>query len=212
MMRFCLFAAVFVGSTSARFYELESTSFFNKTRHCDGFSAAKCFPEDGTLVDTIPVNDEDSCQTRCNDLADCHYYTFDPTAAQDETCSLYASTYRFRCSLYAGNREAKLDVCLTGRVFNRNANDCDKFLLQECDYSFSDPIESASRGSIFDAFECQEYCEVLADAGCDFWVFESPVTAPLSMTKCDLYSYKFNRSDCPVHHGPDAPTYSVACA
>ena len=87
-------------------------------------------------------------------------------------------------------------------------------MLIDCDYQFRDDqlIEEANRGSIVDAYHCQEYCEVFAAAGCDYWVFESSETAPLKMSTCKLYSYNFDASVCPVHHGPsDAPAFSISC-
>ena len=105
-------------------------------------------------------------------------------------------------------QEVNLDACF-GQI--GVTDDCDRFLLQDCEYSFSDPIEEATPGSIFDAYQCKEYCERFTDAGCDFWVFESSETALLGNSTCKLFQYTFNRNDCPAHHGPYSPHYSAAC-
>jgi len=200
-MRISLIIVVVVGAASA--------AKIGPIRDCDGFSAAKCVPDEGTDLGTNILATEDACQDGCEEDAVCRDYTFDPSAPDGEKCTYYKDTYRQHCSLYAGNREAKLDTCIRAVSFN---NDCDKFLLQDCEYNFAKPIEEAARGSIVDAYHCQEYCEIFGDAGCTFWVFESSETAPLGMTKCSLYNYNFNRSECPIHHGPgDAPHYNEAC-
>jgi len=195
----CLIVFLFIG-----FSDTYSTFF----RHCDSFSAGKCSPEDGTFIGNKPLNDEEACQDGCSIDVRCQDYTFDPIAPLSEQCKWYEDTYRQSCSLYAGNREVNLDVCI-GQI--GVTDDCDRFLLQDCEYSFSDPIEEATPGSIIDAYQCKEYCEKFTDAGCDFWVFESSETAPLGNSTCKLFHYTFNRNDCPAHHGPYSPHYSAAC-
>jgi len=181
-------------------------------RDCDGFAAQKCTPDEGTDLGAHNLNDEGACQRGCKDDAKCTTYTWNPSLDGPDRCKWYTENYRQNCAVYAGNRETKLDVCIAEAFAFRD--ECDKYMLIDCEYQNIDAklIEEANRGSIVDAYHCQEYCEVFVDSGCDYWVFESSETAPLKMSTCKLYSYTFDANKCPVHHGPsDAPPYSESC-
>jgi len=181
-------------------------------RDCDGFAAAKCTPDPDSELGTHPLTTEDDCQAGCLLDAACMDYTWNPNVDGADKCKWYVDNYRQNCAVYAGSRDTKLDVCIK-EAFPFN-NDCDRYMLIDCEYNFRDDqlIEEANRGSIVDAYHCQEYCEVFAAAGCDYWVFESSETAPLKMSTCKLYSYNFDASVCSVHHGPsDAPPFSISC-
>jgi len=182
-------------------------------RDCEGFSASKCEPDENTFLGAQPLENEDKCQEGCDLNDDCRDYTWNPELDGEDVCKWYKDNYRQHCSVYAGSKDAKLDVCI--KTSSPFSDDCDKFLLIDCDYQFSDAqlIEEANRGSIVDAYHCQEYCEVFAGVGCDYWVFESSYTAPLKMSTCKLYSYKLDIDRCPAHHGPsDAPPFSISCS
>merc|ERR1711963_551374 len=88
--------------------------------------------------------------------------------------------------------------------------ECYEFLLNDCDYSGGILVEEARRGSIVDAYHCQDYCDLFESQGCDYWVFESADTAPLGTT-CKLYTFNFSPSICTAHHGPSEPHYEDAC-
>jgi len=178
-------------------------------RDCEGFSAGKCSPDDTTIVDgPYPFEDEETCQDACGERAECMDYSWEPGVTNK--CMLYTADYRQRCSIYAGTRDAKLDVCIRKSIaFN---HECDEFLLHDCDYSGGILIEEAARGSIVDAYHCQDYCEIFEGLGCNYWVFESDQTAPLKASTCKLYTLQFSSKMCNIHHGPEVPYYSTACA
>jgi len=179
-------------------------------RDCAGFAAQKCTPDEDTFLGAKDLTNEDACQQACLTTLDCKDYTWNPNLDGPDKCKLYKDNYRQNCAVYAGGRDTKLDVCIR-EAFPFN-NDCDRYLLIDCDYTDAQLIEEANRGSIADEYHCQEYCEVFVDSGCDYWVFESSETAPLKMSTCKLYSYTFDANKCPVHHGPsDAPPYSESC-
>jgi len=183
-------------------------------RDCDGFAVQKCTPDPDTFIDTQNLNNEDACQDACKELAECNFYTWNPNAEGAERCKLYEDNYRQNCAIYSGSRETKLDVCIKQTELFRS--DCDQFVMIDCDYEFTadDVVEEANRGSIVDAYHCQEYCEIFVDSGCNYWVFEDSDTAPLKMSTCKLYNYDFDINKCKVHHGPgdqDAKTFSESC-
>merc|ERR1712156_619566 len=176
-------------------------------RDCDGFSASKCTPSADVVLDgPFPFPTENDCQDACRDVADCEFYSYNGTKVNPE-CYYYTADYRQDCSVYAGTRDAALDVCIRMVGFNHK---CDEFLLNDCDYSGGILVEEARRGSIVDAYHCQDYCSIYESLGCDYWVFESADTAPLG-TICKLYTFNFNPSICKVHHGPQESNYQEAC-
>merc|ERR1711962_1140880 len=136
-------------------------------RDCDGFSASKCTPSPDVVLDgPFPFPTENDCQDACRDVADCEFYSYNGTVVNPE-CYYYTADYRQDCSVYAGTRDAALDVCIRMVGFNHK---CDEFLLNDCDYSGGILVEEARRGSIVDAYHCQDYCDLFESQGCDYWV------------------------------------------
>jgi len=183
-----------------------------KLRDCTGFSASKCSADPDSEMGAHPLPAEDECQSSCNELADCKAYTWNPNLDGEEKCTWYSENYRQNCNVYAGGLDTKLDVCI--KDVSLLHDDCDYYLLLDCDYQFTDAqlIDEAARGSIVDEYHCQALCKDYEHAGCTYWVFESSKSAPLGMSTCKLYSYTLDASLCPAHHGPDdAIPYYMSC-
>jgi len=189
-----------------------TNSVYAFERDCDGFAAQKCTPDMDKYLGTRNAADEDACQGACKTEDDCLYYTWNSNEEGEERCKLYSENYRQNCAVYAGSMETQLDICIKQTQLFRS--DCDRFMMIDCEYEFTDDqiVEEANRGSIVDAYHCQEYCEIFVDSGCNYWVFEDSETAPLKMSTCKLYNYDFKINKCKVHHGPDdPPTFSESC-
>ena len=56
-----------------------------------------------------------------------------------------------------------------GECLGNNAGDCDVFYEENCEYEGSDTGLSPEDGAMKNEQECQEFCQIFQDFGCQYW-------------------------------------------
>ena len=59
-----------------------------------------------------------------------------------------------------------------GECLGDNASDCDVFYEENCEYKGSDTGLSPDDGAMKNEEECQQFCQIFQDYGCQYWTFQ----------------------------------------
>ena len=65
-----------------------------------------------------------------------------------------------------GSPRTDIDQCV------EHGSGCDLFFEENCDYEGGETGFSPEDGAMRDERECQEFCRVFQDIGCEYWIFE----------------------------------------
>jgi len=157
---------------------------------CNDFTISDCDLASHVIWESDVIPDKETCQTTCHNYADCKLFFF-----LDGTCTLFDGDYRDECAVVGGSPLQSVDECVNGVDHG-----CDAFLGEQCVYEGQDFGLSPPNGQLNTALECEEFCVLYKDIGCQYWVFNK---TEMSCKILDSFS-----RDCRGFTGPAYPDYS----
>ena len=128
---------------------------------CNDFTISDCDLQSHVIWESDVIPDKETCQTTCHNYADCKLFFF-----LDGTCTIFDGDYRDECAVIGGSPLQSVDECVNGVDHG-----CDAFLGEQCVYEGQDFGLSPPNGQLNTALECEEFCVLYQDIGCQYWVF-----------------------------------------
>jgi len=157
---------------------------------CNDFTISDCNLQSHVIFETDRIPSKEICQTTCHNYADCKLFFF-----LDGTCTLFDGDYRDECAVIGGNPLQSVDECVNGVDHG-----CDAFLGEQCVYEGQDFGLSPPNGQLNTALECEEFCVLYQDIGCQYWVFNA--------TEMSCKILDSSNRNCRGFTGPAYPDYS----
>merc|ERR1719300_1829416 len=173
---------------------------------CGHFSVGECNPANEQIVGTQPIPCQENqdvnecvkiCQTICSITSSCDFFSYDTTTKE---CTMLTerqeSDFFSTCDVVAGPGSPTLLQCMSDLPDDA----CDRFVLQDCDYSGTRVFNQTD---VFSPTDCQTF---LADIGSfyDGVMFLHDIS-PIHL--CQLLDSEEKK--CTAVAGPTSPDYST---